>query len=245
MKSNLFLSLTMAIALAIASARAQAQSEIVIGNFEGASNSNTDGWTGQNGATVANFNNPPLSPSPATNGTGALVVTPQNAGFTWAIQLDNNARPTLGADLLSHPILKADVTWIGSQWGGDLTADPNDNWSKWDIVAVNDTTGWQQWSASGDPANPSFPGSWDTNQPNRTTTVSWDLRGGSNGPALQVDPSGFVQLWISVNMSNTSWTSGKPFWIDNIRLASVPEPTSLGLAGVAAVGLFARRRRLA
>src|SRR5688572_6691978 len=177
MMSKKFLCLFMASALGVICAACQAQAAVLLGNFEGANNTNTDGWDGQNGATVANFNN---FQTTATLGTAALAVTAPATtgnGFVWAIMLDNNDRPTLGADILANPKLQADVTWVKSQWPDSTPADNTENWAKWDIVAVNDNTGWQQVGATGDTNNPGFPGSWDSvNFPDvDTRTVTWDL----------------------------------------------------------------------
>lgn len=219
--------------LLTACATATAQSVIVIGNFEGTSNSGqTDGWTGQNGAAVQNFN----FPSAATLGSGALsVVAPTN--YVWGLRLDNNARPTLGADILSHPLLMADVTWVASQWSDSTPGDTTDNWAKWEKLAINDNTGWEESPISNDPVNPSFPGSWDTVNFGavHTRTLSWNLTG------QVIDTSGFVQLWIGTNMSSTSFPQGARYWIDNIRLVA-PEPSSFALLGLGALGLIRRRR---
>ena len=237
MMSRRYLSLFAAMLVATASAAARAESVIVIGNFEGQAN-NTDsleGWTGQGGAVAKVFNNPQT----ATSGTGALsLVTGTN--FIWGLRIDNNARPTLGADILSHPLLRADVTWVTAQWSDSTPGDTTDNWAKWEKLAVNDNTGWQENPISSDPVNPGFPGSWDSVNYGavHTRTLEWNM-------ANQViDTSGFVQLWIATNMSSSSFPQGSRFWIDNIRLVGpdIPEPATLGLAGMAILGLGLRRR---
>jgi hypothetical protein len=229
-----------ALAVVCACGNADAQSSILLGNFEGPNSSNTDGWDGQNGTTVANFSG---FSTTATLGTSALAVTsPAIAnganGFVWSIMFDNNDRPTLGADIVSHPILKADVTWVTSQWP-DSTPGDGSSWAKWDVVAVNDNSGWEQVPGSGDTSNPAFPGAWDAVNYGavNTRTVSWDL---SN---MTIDTGGFVQLWMSVNRDTVSFPGQKVFWVDNIRL-EVPEPATLGLAGLAGVALVALRRRM-
>jgi hypothetical protein len=228
-----------AVIAACAISTAHAQSVIVIGDFEGLANGtpSPEGWIGQNGAVTTSFNNPPGFG--ATTGTGAMsVVTGTN--FVWAIRLDNAARPTLGADILSHPILKADVTWVTSQWTDSTPGDTTDNWAKWEKVAVNDNTGWQESPLTIDAANPGFPGSWDSVNfgATHTRTIGWDL---SNNV---IDTGGFVQLWIATNMSATAFPQGSRFWVDNIRLEAIPEPGTFALCAIGgALALVGRRRR--
>jgi hypothetical protein len=236
-----------ALLVAAAVSNVHAQSVIVIGDFEGPNNTpNPDGWDGQGGAVATGFQNVNAS----TSGTGAMsVVAPTN--FVWAIQLNNGDRPTLGAELISHPILKMDVTWQGytAQWPDSTPGDTTDNWAKWEKLAINDTTGWQEVEilAAGDPVNPAFPGSWDSVNfaDPHTRTLTYDTRTAIGGGAMVIDPLGFIQLNIATNMSNLSFPNGARFWVDNIRLEQIPEPASLSLAGLAGLGLLRARRRRA
>jgi hypothetical protein len=238
------LSLFAAVLAVCLGASAYAQSVIVIGDFEGLPNNtaNPEGWTGQNGAVTASFNSPPAPAGVATSGTGAMSVVP-GTNFVWAIRLDNGARPTLGADLISHPILKMDVTWVTSQWVDSTPGDTTDNWAKWEKLAINDNTGWQERDVTNDPVNPSFPGSWDSVNfgATHTRTLTYDTRFANGNVPMAIDPAGFVQLWIATNMSNTSFPNGNRFWVDNIRLET-PEPGSLGLIAFAGVLPLVRRR---
>jgi hypothetical protein len=236
-----------AVLAAAAVSSAHAQSVIVIGDFEVANNTpNPDGWEGQNGAVATGFQNANAS----TAGTGAMsVVTGTN--FVWALQLNNDDRATLGADLISHPILKMDVTWQGyaAQWPDSTPADPNDNWAKWEKIAINDNTGWQEVAllAAGDPVNPAFPGSWDSTNfaDPHTRTLTYDTRTAIGGAPMAIDPAGFIQLWIATNMSNTAFPNGARFWVDNIRLEQIPEPSALALVSMGGVMALVRRRRRA
>src|SRR5262245_27301257 len=141
-------SLFAAILAVCAVASPQAQGTVVIGDFVGTNNTNqTDGWTAQNGATINNNN----FAAATTLNTGAMfVLSPTN--FQWAIRLDNGARPTLGADILANPILKADVSWTASQWTDNTPADTTDNWAQWNKVAINSNLGWQERAISADTA---------------------------------------------------------------------------------------------
>ena len=228
-----------AVAIVYAAATANAQSVVVIGDFDGLPN-NTDspqGWHTDfdNGAgTAIEFH----FPTAVTTGDGALSLV-TGTDFKWSLTLDNGARPTLGADILSHPLLMADVTWVTSQWTDSTPADTTDNWAKWEKLAVNDNTGWEESPVSNDPVNPGFPGSWDSVNfgASHTRTLSWDL---SN---QHIDTSGFVQIHMAVNMSNKSFPNGGRFWVDNIRLVGpVPEPGTLCLMGGALLLPVLRRR---
>ncbi len=231
--------------LACAGSLAHAQSTIVIGDFDGLPNNtpNPQGWQTDfdipaGMGSAASF----LFPGAVTTGDGALsLVTPTN--FRWALTLDNGDRPTLGADLLSHPILKMDVTWVANQWTDSTPADTTDNWAKWEKLSINDTTGWQEVNITTDTANPSFPGSWDSVNwgATHTRTLTNDLRTDNGGQPMAIDTTGFVQLHLAINMSNTSFPQGGRFWVDNRRLEAIPEPA--GLALVAMLGILPVMRR--
>jgi hypothetical protein len=72
-----------------------------------------------------------------------------------------------------------------------------------------------------------------------TRTLTYDLRTDNGGQPMAIDTTGFVQLHLAINMSNTSFPQGGRFWVDNIRL--VPEPA--GLALVAMLGFLPVMRR--
>lgn len=247
MMSRKYALLFAAIVMASTASMVVAQSTIVIGDFEGLANNtlNPEGWTATAG-TAASFNSPPAPAGVATVGTGAMSLV--SSGF-WALQYTNGSRPTLGADLLSHPILKFDVTVVPSQWADSTPADLTDNWARIaEKLAINDNTGWQEvgLTAAGDPANPGFPGGWDID-PSVTTpqtrTLTFDLRTDLNNNPMAIDVTGFVQLNVAANVSSTSFPQGGRFWIDNVRL--IPEPASLSLAGLAGLVGFAMKRRFA
>ena len=225
---------------------------VVIGNFE---NGSKDGWAEafdvESGANTILFSDNFYGNKTATNGTYALNVANNLSGagkFRWNIILDNNDIPNLGALLIANPILKVDVSWITDEWKPDSTpADLNDDWAKWEKLSINDTTGWQEVNVTTDTANPSFPGSWDANNfgANHTRTLTYDTRTAIGGAPMAIDPNGFIQLYLATNYSGkyAKNAAGGSFWIDNIRLDPVPEPTSLAMIGAAAL-LPAIRRRI-
>ena len=223
---------------------------VVIGNFEGGT---TDGWDAafnltQAGSGLFPDNSPGFGAAAATTGTYALnLYSPPVQGvsnnFRWSMVLDNNDIPTLGALLISNPLLKMDVTWIHSEW--EPSPPSGQDWAKWDTVAVNDTTGWEQTGGAqiSDTGNPGFPGSWDaTGFPGvHKRTITHNLS------AMSINPGGFIQLYLSINYAGqwpaTPTPVGGSFWIDNIRLEAIPEPTSITLAGIGILAAFRGLRR--
>ena len=235
MMSKNFVSFLATILVACAGPLASAQ--IVIGSFEGGS---TDGWAGQNGTTVGSYTNAQIGATVATVGSSALNVYNGNAAgnFRWSVQLDNNDIPNLAALLTSYPTLKMDVTWVNAEWAPV----PNSNWVRWDNIAINSDAGWKQTNDPqiNDPVNPAFPGSWspvDYPGPTNTRTLTYNLNqigGWGVGNA-------FTQINLSVNYSPGYGAGvGGSFYVDNIRL--VPEPGTIGLAGLALIGCAIRRR---
>jgi hypothetical protein len=229
--------------------------QVVIGDFAGGSD---DGWASNAAGDVilTADNSYDIDGDPVTDVTGdgdgyALNVFDTGGNSFWAIVLDHNDVPALGTllrdtALPGAPQLLFDVTWVLDEWPDPTPGNLDDNWAKWEKIAVNDNTGWQEFSVSNDPANPGFPGSWDANNfgRNHQRTLTYSLAGNN------VDTLGFVQLFIAENYAGT-WGANPPggnggasFWIDNIRvIPEIPEPSSLCLAGLGMAAVVLRRRR--
>jgi hypothetical protein len=210
-----------------------------IGNFD---DGTTQGWEAT-GATLAATSTDFDNAIHATTGDHALnVFMPPAANFVWALQLDNNDIPNLGALLASNPMVVADVSWTTSEWNSD----PDGVWNRWDASSINSDIGWRQTADSDmtDSANPGFPGSWDVNNygDSHQRTIMWDFSSHIAGSEAALAASSFVQLNLATNFdSNFDTGNGYSFWIDSIRL--VPEPTTISLIGVAGACVFMRRRR--
>ncbi len=207
-----------------AAATVQAQ---VIGNFEGALD---PGWvvTAGSGTPSATW---------ASSGSYSLKLTPGASGFAWALQFNN-----LGVvqQLATTHYLQFDVHWISSEWQPDAGAD---GWARWDIGSINSggAMGWQQITDANitDPANPSYPGSWDPNNwgASNTRTLTYDFT--HLGYDLS-SPGWGAQFNLAFNFGNIETIGG--FYIDNVHLQAVPEPGTLALLGLGGVLAILRRR---
>jgi hypothetical protein len=163
-----------------------------------------------------------------------LKITPPAVQFTWALQL--GSADTV-RELASTHYLQFDAYWVSEQWQPD---DGTDGWVRWDKISLNAAPGWGETADANitDPANPSYPGSWDPNNWGAThqRTLTYD--------ATAYDESGVTdwgQLNFSFNFGNTE-TMGS-FYIDNIQTVLIPEPGSLALLGLGALLVSLRRRR--
>ncbi|RIK72316.1 MAG: hypothetical protein DCC67_19445 [Planctomycetota bacterium] len=233
-------------ALAVTAAPAWAQ--IVIGNFEGG----TDGWAATSGTGIYPDNSPGYGGFFATNGSYALNLlapdlasNPPSGTFRWSMQLDNNDIPNLGALFAANPILIADVGFRTDEW-----ADPDANWARWDTASINNNvTGWKQTSDANmdDTSNPGFPGGWDQTNFGATNkrTIRWNFQEVLTPAELAGIAAGttYFQINLSTNYDANYNTAGGSYWIDNIRLAAVPEPATATLAGLAGLMAIAARRR--
>ncbi len=217
-----------------------ANAQVVIGDFEGANGTNTDGWiTYTDGGTtsvLSNVNNAAV----ATLNAAALRVAggagpDGNTGNFWVMTFDNNARPTLAADIAANRLLKADVTFVATQFD-----EVTNNWAQFNKISVNNGGGWQEVEPAADPG-------WNASLGNLTYTYTWDL---SAVDVPDTASGAFSQIHMSANFDRGSFgAAGQPpipaFFVDNIRLeAAIPEPAAAALAAtmLGSLGLFRRRR---
>jgi PEP-CTERM motif len=199
----------------------------VIGDFEGALD---PGW-------ALGFNPTTGAPSTtwASTGSYSLAMKPSSLNaFSFSLQFNDLVT---AQKLASTHKLQFDVHFISSEW----TDAGGDGYVRWDIASLNsDTGGWSQLGNANitDPANPSYPGSWDPNNwgASHTRTLTYDFTGLGNNPG-----GGWGQFNLSVNMGNIEAAGN--FYIDNVRLVAVPEPSTLALAGLSSLALMMARRR--
>jgi hypothetical protein len=221
MKLRISLATISAISLAVTM---QAQ---VIGDFEGALDS---GWQ-------LGFNPTTGAPSTtwASTGSYSLAIKPSTPNaFSFSLQFNDLAT---AQKLASTHKLQFDVHFISSEW----TDAGGDGYVRWDIASLNsDAGGWSQLGNANitDPANPSYPGSWDPNNwgASHTRTLIYDFTGLGNTPS-----GAWGQFNLSVNMGNIEGAGN--FYIDNVQLVAVPEPSTLALAGLGSAALLLARRR--
>jgi hypothetical protein len=216
-----------------------ANAQVLIGNFEGANGTNTDGWTANNdGGTTAVLSNVNSAAVATLDAAGLRIVggagANGNTGNFWMMNIDNGDRPTLAADIAANRMLKADVTFVATQFD-----EVTNNWAQFNKIAVNNGAGWQEVNPVADPG-------WNASLGNLTYTYTWDLSG-VNVP--DTASGAFTQIHMSANFDRPSFgAAGQPpipaFFVDNIRLeGAIPEPTAAALAAFALGGLALLRRR--
>lgn len=215
----------------------------VIGDFEGT----LDGWAGSDGVTLA------AGSTGVTLNAGALTATP-DAGFSWGIKTNDTAKAAGLAGTTGH-MLYADVTFITAEWS--TTGNLQDVYVGFAQIAMqgngpSGSMGWTEFKASSDTGNPGYPGFWTPYEPwygeTQTRTIGFDLSVDKDGNPVDLysvfgGGAWWFELIFSTNIGSNDGGVVAPgnYYIDNIRLESIPEPASLALLGFGA--LILRRRK--
>ena len=183
-----------------------------------------------------------VAADPSGNSTNALwLFDPAPGSFLWNLATDSVSAADFAA---SQQKITADVTWVADQW---TNGTPVAQWARWDKMAINSAGGWIEATdpEMTDTANPNFPGSWDPVNYDavHTRTITWDFstKIADAGVEADIATSPWFQIRFSTNWDGNAGASGT-FWIDNIRLTPIPEPTSVAMLGLACTLALVRRR---
>jgi hypothetical protein len=186
------------------------------------------------------------SPSGAA-GDGDLFRDLLFAGANGNVQSTNYLQVSLTGLLPS-------TTYQVALYSYDSTGGHTTNWTATAPFATttNDTHfGWNPDSASQLPAGYTFNAAGDFVAPHDEQSITW-VAGTTPAPAIftvTTDGTGAATLYgwggngISTDAANdNSGQNADTTYINGFQIALVPEPTSIGLLGFAAVGLLGRRR---
>lgn len=232
--------LSLLLALTLAAGTAPASAQYVIGSWQGTA----DGW-------IDNGNNLSLTdPANAAKYSFAGGVVP---GYAQSLRINQSG---FGANLKFN--LAADPNALNAFLNGNYL---NFTFAVPDAASVGSTAGYSQifsltinapgygynnqpWAnatATGDTGNnqsgmPNFY-FWDT-APARSQTVTLDYT--SILPAIVSGGYSYLEIILT---GNTGGGAPSFYYMNNATISAVPEPTSLALFGLGALGLLAVRRR--
>lgn len=189
----------------------------MIGSFENTLSEPLGNWT-----TVPAGNS--YSSTGVTHGASSLSFIPAS-GFQWALTFNGNA--PLRDEILANDMLLFDVTVPGQYVPGI---------SEYMVFYASfnsDSVGWQQTSANLQRVD----GGGENALGGDRITMMWNYSLHATQPI--VNPG---SPWSQLNIATNWGGSQRPtMYIDNVRLARIPEPATLG-ALIAAGALVLRRR---
>lgn len=189
---------------------------LVIGNWETTGN---DGWTTTGSAT--------FTPQVSTGNTlddYAGAITPPSGSYNWDLvgATYNSGSLYTAADFMANNTFSIDVTRLTSEW----TYTSSSRYSRMHVAMTTDLVGQTTvgsnvvtWHAENDDA----------------MTIIVDY---SAFKALQTGTPSWVKIILGTQAG--SWDTMGNYYIDNAQLT--PEPTTICLLGLGAIGLLRRRR---
>lgn len=210
------------LALSLGACVASARADVQIGSWEQAADGWID-WGTQAAVTAPKYE---YTTNGATSGSYALQLNQAGWNQNLAIKLQNSS---LVDEFMAHTKLKIDLT---------VPATTTSGWAKIEEILINaQGASWGDYKV----VAPAMLGWGDGGGGAQTATLVFDYSAFLSDPdvlALGHDP-----WWVEIIIATNSDASHGVFQFDNARLTDpVPEPGTLGLAGLAGVGLLRRRR---
>jgi hypothetical protein len=104
----------------------------------------------------------------------------------------------------------------------------------------------EAWTATAPYAPGGYTNSGGFLAPSDEQVITWATGGATQAPAVftvTADGTGSASLWTWGGSGVTGDSNSTASYIDGFQIAAVPEPATLGLVGIASMGLLARRRR--
>lgn len=204
-------------------AAASANADVVIGNFEGGAAET--GWGEWNSGVQPFSSIISVSNEAATLGSGSVKIVQSG----WDQNLAFGADAATRAAFMANDQLKFDVIFPASAEAG---------WAQIFDVAINSQHGgFVGTSFSADGAG------WGAGGGGAITkTYTYDYSSGAGATNHKADwIANGAPNWIEIIFATNSDATHGTFYIDNVRLVAVPEPTSLAALGLC--GMVLRRRR--
>ena len=190
---------------------------MVIGNWETAS---AEGWTVTGGAVFT----PNVTPG-HTLGDYAGSITPASGSYLWDLvgATYNAGSLYTAADWLANNTLEFDVTRLTSEW----TYSGSSQYSRMHVAMTTDVVGKGQTTVG-------------------SNLVTW-YGANNNSMHVALNYTAFrtgaeAATWVKIILGTqaANWTTMGNYYIDNVQLT--PEPATICLLGLGALGLLRRRR---